>query len=101
RLFLLRRRRRQTPPLVTSPRIREILIDPREHKIFDQQHTEPVPRPDHQRWRDREVLFYQLCGRLPELLADGFTERVRGAVAVRVETTLVMIGRPIGRGSHS
>src|SRR5258708_39198220 len=33
--------------------------------------------------------------RLPQLLANGFTERARGAVPVTVEPGLIMIGRPI------
>src|ERR1700758_3697049 len=42
-----------------------------------------------------------MCGRLAQLLANRFAERARSAIAVRVEPRLVMIGRPVGSGSHS
>src|SRR4029077_10586887 len=41
-----------------------------------------------------------MSGCLAQLLADRFAERARSTIAVAIEPRLVMIGRPVGSGSH-
>src|ERR1700730_12191710 len=76
-------------------------VRPVESQILYGENVKSVPWANLKSWSDRQIFVQQMGGRLSQLLANRFAERARSAVSVRVEPCLVMIGRPIGRGSHS